>query len=175
MRFLHSLTGDQAVQLRALFTRKDLRGRERKRLTAVMLSAQHRLCIEELASLCQVSRPRIENGFDAYQQGGFSALLDGELAHPTSSLAAYDPRVVEQAVEEQAQHLALVVEQLAQQHQISTTVGILKRYLKKRLDLAPCPAIAKKPAGRGQVRFLYRRVAGLAALASQGRNRFMVL
>jgi hypothetical protein len=39
--------------------------------------------------------------------------------------------VVEQAVEEQAQNLALVVEQLAQQHQIPTTVGILKRYLKK--------------------------------------------
>ena len=43
--------------------------------------------------------------------------------------------------------LPLVVEQLAQQHQIPTTVGILTRYLKKRLDLAPRTAIAEKPAG----------------------------
>lgn len=48
MRFLHSLTGEQHAQLRTIFTRKDLRERERKRLTAVILSAQHRLCIEEL-------------------------------------------------------------------------------------------------------------------------------
>jgi|GEM_PF-7121420 len=155
MRFLHSLTDDQAAQLRALFTRKDLREREGKRLTAVMLSAQHRLCIEQLASLCQVSRHSIENWFDAYQQGGLSALLDGELAHRPRSLAAYAPRVVEQAVEQQAQNLALVVEQLAQRHQITTSVGILKRYLKKRLDLAPCPAISKKPAGSSHVRFLF--------------------
>ena len=133
MRFLHSLTSDQAAQLRALLTGKDLR--ERKRLTAVMLSAQYRLCIEELASLCQVSRHSIENWFDAYQQGGFCALLDRELAHRPSSLAAYDPCLVQQAVEEQAQNLPLVVEQLAQQHQIPTTVGILKRYLKKRAGL----------------------------------------
>jgi hypothetical protein len=41
MHFLHSLTGDQAAQLRALLMRKDLRERERTRLTAVMLSAQY--------------------------------------------------------------------------------------------------------------------------------------
>src|SRR5215217_7684965 len=99
MRFLHSLTGEQQAQLRSIFTRKDLRERERKRLTAVLLSAQHRLCIEELAPLCQVSRHSIENWFDTYQQGGFSALLDGQLAHHSSSLAAYEPRLVMEAVE----------------------------------------------------------------------------
>ncbi len=83
-------------------------------------------------ALCQVSRHSIENWFDAYQQGGFTALLDGELAHHPSSLAAYEPRLVLEAVEENAQNLPLVVEQLAQQHQIPTTVGILKRYLKKK-------------------------------------------
>src|SRR5215218_8268058 len=135
MRFLHSLTGEQHAQLGSIFTRKDLREPERKRLTAVMLSAQHRLCIEELAPLCQVSRHSIENWFDAYQQGGVTALLDGELAHHPSSLAVYEPRLVMEAVEENAQNLPLVVEQLAQQHHIQTTAGILKRYLKKRLDL----------------------------------------
>jgi transposase len=131
MRFLPSLTSEQHALLRAIFTRKDLRERERKRLTAVMLNAQHRLCIQELASLCQVSRHSIENWLDAYQQGGVTALLDGELAHHPSSLAAYEPRLVLEAVEENAQNLPLVVEQLAQQHQLPTTVGILKRYLKK--------------------------------------------
>lgn len=145
MRFLPSLTGEQSTQLRAIFTRKDLRERERKRLTAVMLSAQYRLFIEQLASLCQVSRHSIENWFDAYQYGGFTALLDGELAHHPSSLAAYEPALVIEAVEENAQNLPLVVEQLAQKHQIQTTTGILKRYLKKSLDLAPSTAIAEKP------------------------------
>jgi hypothetical protein len=70
-------------------------------------------------------------------------LLDAQLGHHPSSLAAYDPHLVHQGVEEQAQNLPLVVEQLAQQHQIPTTVSILKRYLKKRLYLAPCSTIAK--------------------------------
>jgi hypothetical protein len=74
-------------------------------------------------------------------------LLDGQLGHHPSSLAAYEPRLVMDAVEANAQNLPLVVEQLAQQHQIPATVGILKRYLKKRLDLVPRAAIAEKPAG----------------------------
>jgi len=105
--------------------------RERKRISAVLLSAQQKVSISELSDSFSVSENTIKSWFDRYEQSGLAGLLDKNMAHKKSSLVDYQEDNIISCVKKSPQNLSAVVADLAITHQIKTNESILRRYLKK--------------------------------------------
>ena len=109
MRYLSRFSDCVEKDFRQYLLRKDLLSRERIRFTAIYLNAQQRICIEELCTIFSVSRNTVCNWFNAYESGGFEALLDAQMAHSKSSLEYFDERVILDTTKQNAQNLKLIL------------------------------------------------------------------
>ena len=78
----------------------------------------------------------IHGWFDLYESAGLQALFAAPRTGKTSSLDTYDESLILEVVAENPQNLVQVVALLKARHQIETNPDVLRRYLKKRLDLA---------------------------------------
>ncbi len=76
MYFLPPLTDTERMTLMQYLTRKDLSDDEKRRFTAIKLSAEHQVPLNELASILNISRALADSWLEAYQLAGFASLLD---------------------------------------------------------------------------------------------------
>lgn len=95
----------------------------------ISLSSIHKMSMAEISEACAVTISTVPNTFNRFEQGGFGALLDKNMAHKQSSLAAYEEAVICNAVHHHPQSLPEVLADLSAQG-IDTNKSILKRYLK---------------------------------------------
>ena len=135
MRYISRFSETERNTFRSYLLERALIDRERKRLTAIFLSAQHGFSMPELAQRFSVSTNSIQNWFNAYEKGGFEALLDKNMAHHSSHLSQYPAPLILASVESNPQNLRIVIADLAENHQIKSSKQQLQNYLKKK-DLA---------------------------------------
>lgn len=136
MRYLSAFEPSVEYELMSIFRRTNLLDRERLRFTAVYLNVKHRISIPALSQQLSVNSMTIHGWFNLYESAGFQALFDEPRIGRVGSLEAYDESLILALVALHPQNLAQVVALLREQHQIETKPDILRRYLKKRLDLA---------------------------------------
>lgn len=147
MRFIAPLSENEKQLLYENLLERSLLERERKRFTAILMSSEYTMQISDIAKSCSVSQNSVKSWFNAYEQGGLTALKDKNMAHKESSLATYSEETIMSCVAENPQNLRLAVTQLANVYQIETNVSIVKTYLKKKVDLAKSPSKSKKSKG----------------------------
>lgn len=132
MRYLERFIEPVKQEFRKYMCSHRLIERERKRFTAIYLSAQQRLSMSEIAESCLVSTNSVQTWFNSYQEGGFSALLDKNMAHHSSKLSKESSAIIEISVSKNPQNLQMVVADLSLNHQIQTNKRQLQNYLKKK-------------------------------------------
>ena len=135
MRFLARLDETSKLVLAQYLAESSLLARERRRFMMILLSSEHRMPIADIAQTCGVSQNTVKTWFNRYEAEGFAGLLDRNMAHQSSSLVAVEVQVLE-SVDAHPQNLAQAVAVLAEKHEIHTSKRIVRRFLKKKVDLA---------------------------------------
>lgn len=132
MRYISPLSETTRSKLQDYLCNKLLRKRERKRFSAILLSSDHKMNIEELSKVFDVSRNSVATWLDKYDSEGLKGLLDENLIHKKSTLSSFESSIILNSVAASPQNLSMAVADLHTNHQITTNKNILKNYLKKK-------------------------------------------